>query len=81
MAEGIDLFSSLAVFLPNLDNRGGVFGKSQGVTAFGDKGFRRFPMEGLMLYAEFGFTGGRDRTNGVAVEIGTGGTYTSPTIS
>ena len=52
-----------------------------GAVALPGKQFRRFPIEGLMLYAEFGFTGGRDRTNGAVTEIGSGGTYTAATIS
>jgi hypothetical protein len=52
-----------------------------GVVALKSKAFREFPVEGLMLYAEYGFTGGTDRTNGACFEIGVGGTYTVPTIT
>ena len=45
------------------------------------KSYREFPVEGAMIYAEYGFTGGTDRTNGAAFEIATGGTYTVPTIN
>ena len=52
-----------------------------GAVALPGKAYRRFPLEGMMLYAEYGFTGGQDRTNGIAIEIGSGGTYSNPTIS
>jgi hypothetical protein len=53
----------------------------QGVTLLPSKQYRTFPIEGLMMYSEYGFGGNDDRTNGAVTEIGSGGTYTSPTIS
>lgn len=52
-----------------------------GVTILADKAYRSFPVEGVMVFAEFGFTGGIDRTNGAVYEIASGGTYTVPTIT
>ena len=52
-----------------------------GAVALATKQYRTFPVEGIMLFAEFGFTGGMDRTNGACFEIASGGTYTVPTIT
>jgi hypothetical protein len=52
-----------------------------GVVPLPGKTFRTFPIEGLMLYAEYGFGGNVERTSAACTEIGSGGTYTVPTIS
>ena len=45
------------------------------------KQFVEFPIEGLMLYAEYGFGGNTERTAATVTEIGSGGTYTAATIT
>lgn len=52
-----------------------------GVIPLTGKQFRQYPIEGLMLYAEYGFGGNADRTVACVTEIGSGGTYTAPTIT
>lgn len=51
-----------------------------GVSILSGKQYRTFPIEGAMLYAEYGFGGNADRTVATMTEIGSGGTYTVPTI-
>jgi hypothetical protein len=53
-----------------------------GVVPLAGKQVRQFPIEGLMLYAEYGFTGGPDRTAVSVTQIAaSGATYDVPTIS
>ena len=40
-----------------------------------------FPVQHIIGYTEFGFGFGRDRTNGVLLEIDSSGSYGTPTIS
>lgn len=52
-----------------------------GVTLLAGKTYRQFPVEGALMYAEFGFGANADRTVGTATEIAAGGSYTVPTIA
>jgi hypothetical protein len=52
-----------------------------GVVPLQGKQYRQYPIEGLMLYAEYGFGGSDNRTVAACTEIAAGGTYTAPTIS
>lgn len=52
-----------------------------GVYPLAGKQYRTFPIEGLMLYAEYGFGGNDNRTAATVTEIGSGGTFTAPTIT
>jgi len=46
-----------------------------------DGNWVNLPTHLVVIYTEFGVGVGEDRTNGVLVEIGSGGTYDTPTIS
>lgn len=46
-----------------------------------EKGYREFPVEGAMVYAEYGFGGNANRTAAACTEIGSGGSYSVPSIS
>ena len=52
-----------------------------GVTVLAGKSYRQFPIEGVMMYTEFGFGANSDRTVATMTEIGAGGSYTAPTIT
>lgn len=52
-----------------------------GVYPLQGKQYRQFPIEGLQLYAEYGFGGGNERTGATMTEISSGGTYTAATIT
>lgn len=53
-----------------------------GVVPLTGKQYRQFPIEGLMLYAEYGFTANDERTQVSVTQIaGSGSTYDVPTIS
>lgn len=52
-----------------------------GVSILAGKQYRTFPIEGALMYTEFGFGGNNDRTAAACTEIGSGGSYSVPTIT
>lgn len=53
-----------------------------GAVALTGKQYRTFPIEGMMIYAEYGFTGGENRTAAACGEMdGVGSSWTNATIS
>jgi hypothetical protein len=52
-----------------------------GVYPLPGKQYRTYPIEGLMLYAEYGFGGNTDRTGATMTEIGSGGGFTAAVIT
>ncbi len=52
-----------------------------GVQVLSGKSYREFPVEGAMLYTEFGIGANSDRTGAAMTEVAAGGSYTVPTIA